>query len=574
MFVCLFLLAGTGLSVYAQTDSVVTPLPVRPTIPRNYQDLVADDLAYDLSTPSNIRTEAIFDPAIGMYVVTNKVGDLQLGTPFLLSPTEYNQWQLRLSMQQYYRERNRDEVTQKEKQPFNVLDMNFALGPLEKIFGPGGVSLRTQGSVQVSMGIKSNKTDNPSLSLSARRKTYFDFDQKIQATIAASVGDRMKFNMTYNTDATFDFDSKNLKLAYEGKEDDIVKSIEAGNVSMTTGSSLIRGSTALFGVKAKLQFGKLTATALVSQQNSESKTVSSKGGAQTTDFTINADQYDQNRHFFLAHFFRDNYDSFASRLPYVSSGIKITRIEVWITNKSGKYDQSRNFVGFMDLGESSHLANDYWIGNASLPNPANASNNLLQVIKNDYPGARNINDVTQALEPLSAFGIQGGMDFEKVESARLLSSSEYTLNSTLGYISLRSALTSDEVLAVAFEYTYNGQVYQVGEFSGDITTTDQNLYLKMLKSTTTATALPMWDLMMKNVYSLGGYQIQKDRFKLNIKYLSDTTGTQINYLPVAGLTNQSLLQVMNLDRIDSNEEGNPDGFFDFLPGYTIDTSTG
>ena len=456
MFVCLFLLAGTGLSVYAQTDSVVTPLPVRPTIPRNYQDLVADELAYDLSTPSNIRTEAIFDPAIGMYVVTNKVGDLQLGTPFLLSPTEYNQWQLRLSMQQYYRERNRDEVSQKEKQPFNVLDMNFALGPLEKIFGPGGVSLRTQGSVQVSMGIKSNKTDNPSLSLSARRKTYFDFDQKIQATIAASVGDRMKFNMTYNTDATFDFDSKNLKLAYEGKEDDIVKSIEAGNVSMTTGSSLIRGSTALFGVKAKLQFGKLTATALVSQQNSESKTVSSKGGAQTTDFTINADQYDQNRHFFLAHFFRDNYDSFASRLPYVSSGIKITRIEVWITNKSGKYDQSRNFVGFMDLGESSHLANDYWIGNASLPNPANASNNLLQVIKNDYPGARNINDVTQALEPLSAFGIQGGMDFEKVESARLLSSSEYTLNSTLGYISLRSALTSDEVLAVAFEYTYNG----------------------------------------------------------------------------------------------------------------------
>ena len=574
LFVGLFLMWGVALAAYSQTDSVVTPLPVRPTIPGNYQDLMADELAYDLDMPSNIKTEAVFDPAIGMYVVTNKVGNVPLGTPFLLSPAEYNQWQLRLSMQQYYRERNRTLVTDKEKQPFNVLDMNFALGPLEKIFGPGGVSLRTQGSVQVSMGIKSNKTDNPSLSLSARRKTYFDFDQKIQATIAASVGNRLKFNMTYNTDATFDFDSKNLKLAYEGEEDDIVKSIEAGNVSMTTGSSLIRGSTALFGIKAKLQFGKLTATALMSQQNSESKTVSSKGGAQTTEFTINADQYDQNRHFFLAHFFRDNYDRFASRLPLVSSGIKITRIEVWVTNKSGKYDQSRNFVGFMDLGEESHLANDYWTPNPALPNPANASNNLLQLLKSDFPGARNINDVTQALEPLAAYGIQGGKDYEKVESARLLSSNEYTLNSTLGYISLRSALTSDEVLAVAFEYTYNGQVYQVGEFSGDITTTDQNLYLKMLKSTTTTTSLPMWHLMMKNVYSLGGYQLQRDRFKLNIKYLSDTTGTQINYLPVPGLTNQSLLQVMNLDRLDSNEEGNPDGFFDFLPGYTIDTSTG
>ena len=166
----------------------------------------------------------------------------------------------------------------------------------------------------------------------------------------------LNFNMTYNTDATFDFDSKNIKLAYEGKEDDIVKSIEAGNVSMTTGSSLIRGSTALFGVKTKLQFGKLTATALVSQQNSESKTVNTKGGSQTTDFSVNADQYDQNRHFFLSQYFYENYDKFAARLPLVSSGINITRVEVWVTNKSGRYDQARNVVAFTDLGESTRLA--------------------------------------------------------------------------------------------------------------------------------------------------------------------------------------------------------------------------
>ena len=220
------------------------------------------------------------------------------------------------------------------------------------------------------------------------------------------------------------------------------------------------------------------------------------------------------------------------------------------------------------------LGNTYWQTNPALPNPANASNNLLSTIKTDYPGARNINQVTQVLEPLGTYGIEGGSAYEKVESARLLSSSEYTLNSTLGYISVRSALNADEVLAVAYEYTYNGQVYQVGEFSSDITTTDQALYVKMLKSTTTSPKLPMWHLMMKNVYSLGGYQIQKAKFKLNIKYLSDTTGTQINYLPVAGLNNKPLLQVMNLDRIDSNEQSNPDGFFDFIDGYTIYPSTG
>ena len=561
-------------SLVEAADSIMMPFPIQQTVPQNYETLMADELAYDLTTPSNIRTQAEYDPETGFYVVRTKVGDFDVATPFMLTPAQYNNWQLRRSMQQYYRERNLALVTETEKQPFNIFDMNFALGPLEKIFGPGGVQLKTQGSVQVSMGIKSNKTDNPSLSLSSRRKTYFDFDQKIQATIAASVGDRLKFNMTYNTDATFDFDSKNLKLAYEGKEDDIVKSIEAGNVSMTTGSSLIRGSTALFGVKSKLQFGKLTATALVSQQNSESKSVNTKGGVQTTKFSVNVDQYDQNRHFFLSQFFRDNYDKFAARVPYVSSGVNITRIEVWVTNKNGRYDQSRNLVAFMDLGENKVISNNHWVGNPALDNPSNNSNDLLSTIKNQYPEARNINLVTQVLEPLSAFGIEGGRDYEKVESARMLSSNEYDLNATLGYISIKSALNADEVLAVAFEYTYGGQVYQVGEFSGDITNTENALFLKMLKSTTTSPRLPMWRLMMKNVYSLGGYQIQKKNFRLNIKYLSDTTGTKINYLPVAGLNDKSLLQVMNLDRLDSNEESNPDGFFDFVDGYTVLPQTG
>lgn len=555
-------------------DSIDMRYQVQPTTPKNYGELMAENRPLDLKTPSNIVTTAEYDIKTGCYIIRTKIGDTDIATPFILTSSQYNDWKLRQSMQEYYRMRNAELFEEKAKEPFNVLDMNFALGPLEKIFGPGGVQLKTQGSVQIQMGIKSNKTDNPALPLNSRRKTYFDFDQKIQATIAASVGDKMKFNMSYNTDATFDFDSKNLKLQFEGKEDDIIKNIEAGNVSMTTGSSLIRGSTALFGIKTKLQFGKLTATALVSQQNSESKTVNTKGGAQTTDFSINCDEYDQNRHFFLSHFFRDNYDTFASKLPYVSSGINITRIEVWITNKSGNYNQSRNIVAFMDMAENRVLANNYWTPNPAVSNPANSSNNLLSVIKEQYPDARNINTVTQALEPLSAYGIEGGKDFEKVESARLLSSSEYTLNSSLGYISIKSALNADEVLAVAFEYTYRGQVFQVGEFSNDITTTNNSLYVKMLKSTTIAPKLPMWDLMMKNVYSLGAYQIQKNKFKLNIKYLSDTTGVEINYLPVPGLNNISLLQAMNLDRIDSNDQSNPDGFFDYIEGYTILASTG
>ena len=430
IYLCLIALLNCVCPIFAQqpADSVGAFGGVTPTVARSYEDLLSTPPAYTLPVPDNVVTSVEYDADLGLYLIRTRVGESDIVTPFSLTPLQYMEWQSRNNRLKRFRQLNDSTAAGKNREPFNILDMNFALGPLEKIFGPGGVQLRTTGTVQVTTGIKSTKTDNPALSLNSRRKTMFDFDQKIQATVAASVGDRMKFNMTYNTDATFDFDSKNLKLKYDGTEDDIVKSIEAGNVSMTTGSSLIRGSTALFGVKSTLQFGRLTATALVSQQNSETRSISTKGGVQTTPFSIQADEYDQNRHYFLAQFFRDNYDNFASRLPYVNSGINITRIEVWVTNKNGNFNQSRNFVAFMDLAESSHLASSHWIPNPSLPNPANASNNLLATIKADYPQARMINAVTQALAPLAAYGIEGGRDFEKGESARLLSSSEYTLN--------------------------------------------------------------------------------------------------------------------------------------------------
>ncbi len=555
-------------------DTIVTQFPVKPTVPDSY-DYLEQQNSYvaDLKDPSNITTEAEYDYTTGCYIIRTKLGDKEITTPFMLSADEYNNLVLKQSMQEYYRQKNSD-LAQEKKDPFNFLDMSFGLGPLEKVFGPGGVQLKTQGSVQLTMGMKMTKTDNPSLSADARRSTYFDFDEKIQASINASVGNKMTFTMNYNTDATFDFDSQNLKLQYEGEEDEIIKSIEAGNVSMTTGSSLIKGSTSLFGIKTTMQFGKLTATALVSQQNSTSQTVNTNGGAQTSEFSIGADEYDANRHFFLAQYFYDNYDSFCSKLPLVNSGISITRIEVWVTNKKQNYDESRNIVAFMDIGENQRLASDHWIPDVSFNYPTNSSNNLLTEIRNEYTDARYISKVTTALQPLSSYGIEGGRDYEKVESARLLSSSEYTLNSSLGYISLTSALSSDEVLAVAYEYTYLGNTYQVGEFSGDITSSEQSLYVKMLKGTSVSPYLPSWKLMMKNVYSLGAYQIQEDNFELNVKYLNDTTGTEISYIPDGAINGTPLIQVLNVDRLDSNNQTNPDGRYDFIEGYTILSSKG
>ena len=562
-----------------QTPKIDMLFNVKPTVPKSYADIQEnEEYVADLKTPSNITSEVEFDPETGCYVVHTKLGDYDIVTPYIMSSDEYSNMDFRRSMMAYYRQKNAESAQDSEKNPFNFLDMQFGMGPLETVFGPGGVQLKTTGSVVINMGVKTNSTENPALSVSQRRKSYFDFDQKIQANIAATVGDKMRFNMSYNTGATFDFDSKNLKLAYEGKEDEIIKNIEAGNVSMTTGSSLIHGSAALFGVKAKLQFGKLTATALVSQQNSESQTVSSKGGSQTNDFSISADKYDQNRNFFLSHFFRDNYDEWCSTFPRVRSGLQITRIQVWVTNNRGNFNESRNIMAFMDLAEADekNLANNYWIRTGSEA-PENESNNLLSTIQERFPNARYMSEASKALKPLeNECKFVGGRDYEPIESARLLSSSEYTLNASLGYIMLKTALASDEILAVAYEYTYgnDGHVYHVGEFSDNVTSTDQSLYVKLLKGTTSSPQFPMWDLAMKNVYALGAYQIQQSNFKLNIKYLSDTTGNELTYIPADTINGVPLLQVMNLDRLDANQETNIDGRFDYLEGLTVQSSTG
>lgn len=560
-----------------QTPQLDLHYDVKRTIPQTYDDVQGmGEYAADLKTPSNITSEVEFDPETGCYVVHTRLGEHDIVTPYIMSSDEFSNMDFRRSMMEYYRQRNAESAQNIDKDPFNFLDMQFGLGAAESIFGPGGLQLKTTGSIILKMGVKSNSTDNPALMVSQRRKTYFDFEQEIKADITASVGDKMRFNMSYNTAATFDFDSKNLKLAYEGKEDEIIKNLEAGNVSMTTGGTLIRGSAALFGVKTKLQFGKLTATALVSQQKSQTQSVSSRGGSQTTEFYIPADKYDQNRNYFLSHFFRDHYDEWCSRLPLVSSGVQIKRIEVWVTNKRNNYDKARNIMAFMDVGEGSerNISNHHWIGNEGSM-PSNNSNNLLSTIKDEYPNARYMSQASTELAPLKdQYGFEGGKDYEKIESARLLTQADYYLNESLGYIMLKTALNSDEILAVAYEYTYGGRTYQVGEFSGDITSTDQSLYVKMLKGTTSSPYFPMWDLAMKNVYSLGAYSIQKNNFKLNIKYLSDTTGNELTYIPAGRIKDTPLLQVMNLDRLDANQETNIDGRFDYIEGYTVDSKNG
>ena len=561
-----------------ETDSAIwAPTNVKQLGAQNYGELTQPKSSIDLQDPDNISTVVEYQPETGTYVIRTKIGDTDITTPYMLTQEEYNHYAERQIMHSYWQQKI-GEVEHNNESKFDITDMKFNIGPADKVFGPGGVQLKMQGSAELLFGFKHQYIANPSLTVRARNNNIFDFDEKIQASIQGKVGSKLNFNLNYNTEASFSFDQQNLKLNYKGEEDDIIQSIEAGNVTMDLPSSLIRGSQALFGIKANLKFGKFKIQALVSQQNSQAQTVSSKGGAQLTKFDISGDNYDENRHFFLSHFFRDNYEKAMSSVPYIASGVTINRIEVWITNKRGNYDQARNVVAFVDLGEQKkHLQNTDWSAN-DVAAPENTANNLYSEIQTtDF---RNIQLTSSVLEHFH--NMEGGVDYEKIESARLLTSGEYTLNSALGYISLKAALNQDEVLAVAYEYTYNGKVYQVGEFSTDgseALRAPAALALKMLKAGSNAPdkkGRGTWDLMMKNIYSLGATSVQSDKFELYVTYRNDSVGTDMQYLNEGpdGIKGKQLIRVMDLDRLDQMNNPTPDGRFDFIEGLTVYSSGG
>ena len=561
-------LAITAQPLLADDDSIPDSLlhprwQIQRTLPITLDDLSQG--AADLKRPDNLKQEVEYNDSIDRYIIGSKISDTYINAPVMMTAQEYMKWSERKLMQDFFRKKN-DEIYQaKGKEKFDFTDMHFDLGPAEKIFGPGGVRIKTQGTAELKFGATMKNIDNPSLPVRNRKTTTMDFDEKVNLNLNGRVGDKVNLNLNYNTDATFDFDAQSLKLKYDGKEDEIVKLVEAGNVSFPSNSSLIKGASSLFGLRTDLQFGKLKLQLVASQKKSSTKSVSSKGGKQFTPFEIAAANYEDNRHFFLAQYFHDRYDESMRSLPNLTSGVKINRVEIWVTNKTGTTANTRNIIALTDLGENRTVSNQQW-GVTGQPVPSNAANSEYSSMTSQYVAARNIDETSTVLDGIPGF--HGGSDYEKLEKARLLNSSEYTVNTSLGYVSLKTQLQTDQVLAVAYEYTYGGQTYQVGEFASDITDASQALFVKSLKNTSNNPQQGNWGLMMKNVYYLAS-SVEKEKFRLDVKFQSDTAGVYLTYIPEPQVKDQTIIKLLGADRLDNNNKAHPNGYFDYVEGYTV-----
>ncbi|MDZ4757516.1 MAG: cell surface protein SprA [Bacteroidota bacterium] len=535
--------------------------------------------AFDLKEPDIIKTTYELDSSGKFYTKKQSIGNTPVGTPETISLEDYSKIK--------DEEQNKNYFKQRAKAQNFVRSSGGTIPPLfipgktfQDFFGNGKVEIKPTGSAELTFGGIYNLIRNPILNSRQQRNAQFDFKQKIQLNVAGSIGDKFKINTNYNTEALFDFENQ-MKLNWDGKEDGILKKIEVGNVSMPLNGTLIPGSQSLFGAKVKFQFGRLTSTVLFSQQKSRASEVTVQGGAQITPFDIQCDQYEQNKHYFLSQYFRDHYEAFLDRPPLVQSPVRVTRVEVWVTNRTSAVDNARDIMGFMDLGEdAAHIYNKQITATPAKVFPENIANDLYKTLTNNVNFRSTFKSVNELQQNTQTNKMKQIDDYQLINFARQLNPNEFTFHTQLGYISLNQTLNNDEVLAVAFEYEIGGQPYQVGEFSRQVPTDRQSpnvLFLKLLKPISIRPDLPNWKLMMKNIYSVGSYQIQKQDFKLNVWYADDPSNADMIYLPAKDepkLQGLPLVRVLNIDRVNSNLEAQPDGQFDWIEGITISPQQG
>ncbi|MDQ3047136.1 MAG: cell surface protein SprA [Bacteroidota bacterium] len=583
---------------HAANSNVLLPLMPLDTpevdLPYPYSDQsTGDPLNYPnsgglmLENPSNINTNVEYDPTTGTYIINQTMGGMDYRPPTYMESEEYQNYMFNKQVKSYWDQRV-DAETQNNQNNTVIPKLHVGGEVFDRIFGGNTVDIRPNGSAELIFAYNGTKTKNPALPVKQQKISTFDFDEKIQLNVVGKIGDKLKLTTSYNTEATFDFENQ-MKLEYTGYEDEIIKKIEAGNVNMPLNGSLITGSQTLFGIKTQLQFGRLTITSILSQQKGKKSEVEVTGGAQVSRFEVNGDLYEQNKHYFLGQYFRNTYNAALANLPFVNSQVTINRIEVWVSNTNAATNDIRTVVGFTELGEDGAdlpVTFPVFINDTDPTNalPYNGQNDLYATFSPDSL-TRTFAQAIPRIDFLSGSTMYQTRNHE-LYTARKLATSEYTLNTKLGYISLNQQLNPEQALSVAYQYTVNGVVYTVGEFSDGGIAAPSNLFTKLLKSTNTATSYQnpytgireqtnLWKLMMKNVYSIGSYQINPTDFKLDVYY--NNSGNDINYLPVDGcanITSKPLLQVLNLDKLNQQSDQQPDGVFDFIDGVTINSNNG
>lgn len=531
--------------------------------------------------PSNLTMTFELDTGLN-FSVTEKIGTFDYRPPTIIPFNEYSSFQTQNLLKSYWQEKSSAIDGETAISGKRLIPKIYISPVFDRIFGGSYVEINPRGLVNLDFGGRFQRINNPSIPITQQKNGGFEFDQQISMNVVGKIGEKLKVTANFDNNNSFDFQN-NLKVEFTGFEEDIIKKLEIGNVTMPVSNSLLTGAQNLFGIKTQLQFGKLFVTGVASTQRGKHDEVTIEGGGvQGREFEIKASDYDENRHFFLGHFFRDNYEKWLQFIPQITSGIKVTRIEAYVINRNNDTRSQRNIAAFMDLAEGQVIYQEFdgevAPGLGDVPNQ-NDANHLFSSLGSV---SRNVDQIDGELEA-DPFNMVKATHYDKINGARKLEDREFTFHEQLGYLSLNRKLSSDEVLAVSYEYSYNGINYKVGELTEDYSNRpeDEVIFMKMLRPSKIAPRdqenkrIPTWDLMMKNVYSLNSSQVNNEGFQMRITYRDDRTGLDNPSLNEGQNTSDvPLIELLGLDKLNVNGDTQKDGNFDFVDEVTINATTG
>ena len=554
------------------------------------------------------RREVTLDSAAYRYRVRERVGAADVRAPAELDLPAF----LAARRQEAVGETFRSLAAQRARRETRRSGLGFAVeipggeeSAFRTLFGKNEVSLTVNGTSNVGLGLRYNQNDLQAAQTTRGSPIDPDFNQDLTLNIAGTIGDKLTVNVNYDTQSQFEFENQ-VSLVYEGYEDDILQRVEAGNVFLQTPATLIQGGQRLFGLRTDFQFGPLALTAVASQKDAQTVQQTITGGADVQAFALAPYEYEDDTHFFLGFAFHNWWDEGHEdeSQPTSPPGFRnLVGIQVWkhepALRTSIREDQETTWaVALADLGEpapGSPAARglDVLAGGEAYLGRFDEATGRYENAAAPLPSPqidRYSDEVLARVRAtgLSASGLPIGpdniLDGETLPTDALFNNQfrllregiDYTVDGQLGWLSLTSALTEREVLAVAYQYEGPTGRVTVGDYLRPAQNAEQTgprTILKLLRAPDPTPESPLWDLTLRNVYRIGGRSLNANTFDLDLTY-EPPGGTPSEIPDGLSLGGRTLLAAFGLDRL--NEQGQPraDDTFDFRQGYTVDPGAG
>ena len=374
----------------------------------------------------------------------------------------------------------------------------------------GRASLNVSGNVNINGKMVFQDQELVRSTLNETQNTHLEFDQKQNLNIKGKIGDRITVAMDQDSERQFDWEN-NIRISYEGYEDDIIQKVEAGNISLSLPSTkyvtFSGKNQGLFGVKSISKLGPIDVTTIASIEKSKKEQSEWEGGGQSNIQQIRDVDWIKNRYFFIHPWFRTGVDTFSFSTPF-------------------------SIPSFYPLRNGLHLIGDVVVKNFELYKSINTND------PNAITGMAYIDptDTTKFSD-----------ENEEGSFIRLEQGNNYYVSPDLGFIRVRDQVSQD-ILGCTFTIEHR----QTGEVLFEIGSPDDNgtnLALKMLKPRNSHPNHSTWPLMFKNVYYLGTSQINPEGFEVRI--------INKNATPVSDRDKNSSLPYITLFGLDSlDENGN------------------